>query len=34
VVALPLKNGNEAMITGRVMWSNNEGFGVKFLKII
>lgn len=34
IVALPLKNGNEAKITGRVIWSNNEGFGVKFLKII
>lgn len=34
IVALPLKNGNEAKITGRVIWSNSEGFGVKFLKII
>jgi hypothetical protein len=34
VAALPSKNGNEVMVTGRVMWSNGEGFGVKFLKII
>ena len=33
-MVLPLKNGNEAKITGRVVWVNNEGFGVKFLKII
>ena len=33
-MVLPLKNGKEAKITGRVVWANKEGFGVKFLKII
>jgi Tfp pilus assembly protein PilZ len=32
-VALPLKKGKEAKITGRVIWSNSEGVGVKFLRI-
>jgi hypothetical protein len=32
-VALPLKNGNYAKITGRVIWADDEGVGVKFLKI-
>ena len=32
-VALPLKKGKEAKITSRVIWSNNEGVGVKFLRI-
>jgi hypothetical protein len=31
-VALPLKNGNLAKIPGRVVWTNGEGSGVKFLK--
>ena len=33
-VSLPLKSGNVAKITGRVVWANEEGIGVKFLKIV
>ncbi len=32
-LAIPLKGEQKAMIKGRVVWSNQEGFGVKFLSI-
>jgi len=32
-LAIPLKGERKAMIKGRVVWSNQEGFGVKFLSI-
>ena len=30
-LALPLENGKEIKIKGRIVWANDEGFGVKFL---
>jgi len=32
ILALPLKNGNNKWIDGRVVWKNNEGVGIRFLK--
>jgi len=32
-LALPLKNGKEVKIKGRIVWTNDEGFGIKFLHI-
>lgn len=32
-VAIPLKGERRAMIKGRVVWSNQMGFGVKFLRV-
>jgi hypothetical protein len=31
--AIPLKKGGYAHINGEVMWSKQDGFGMKFLKI-
>jgi hypothetical protein len=31
--SIPLKGEQKAMIKGRVVWSNQMGFGVKFLSI-
>jgi hypothetical protein len=33
-LAIPDKDGKDILIRGRVVWSNEEGFGVKFLKMI
>ena len=33
-LALPDKHGKELLITGQVVWSNDEGFGVKFIQRI
>ena len=30
-LVLPLKSGKEAKIKGQIVWTNDEGFGVKFL---
>ena len=32
-MVLPLKNGEQARITARVVWVNEKGFGARFLKI-
>jgi len=32
-LAVPLKNAKTAKIKGQVVWSNRDGFGVKFLRI-
>jgi len=30
---LPLKNGKEVKVKGRIVWTNDSGFGVKFLNV-
>ena len=32
-LALPFKNGKEVKIRGQIVWTNDEGFGIKFLRI-
>jgi hypothetical protein len=32
-LALPFKNGKEVKIKGQIVWTNDEGFGIKFLRI-
>jgi len=32
-LVLPCKNGKDAKIKGEIVWSNDKGFGVKFLSI-
>jgi hypothetical protein len=32
-LVLPLKNGKDAKIKGKIVWTNDEGFGLKFLSI-
>jgi hypothetical protein len=33
-LAIPDKDGKEILIRGRVVWSNENGFGVKFIQKI
>ena len=33
-VAIPLKGGKEAKFAGQIVWTINEGFGVRFLNKI
>jgi Tfp pilus assembly protein PilZ len=33
-VAIPLKGGKEAKYNGQIVWTNNEGFGVRFMNRI
>jgi Tfp pilus assembly protein PilZ len=32
-LVLPLKNGKDAKVKGKIVWTNDEGFGLKFLSI-
>jgi hypothetical protein len=32
-LVLPFKNGKDVKVKGEIVWSNDEGFGVKFLSI-
>mgnify|MGYP000305459648 CR=1 FL=1 len=32
-LALPFKKGKEAKVKGQIVWTNDEGFGIKFLCI-
>ena len=32
-LVLPFKNGKEARVKGEIVWTNDEGFGIKFLSI-
>ena len=32
-MVLPLKNGKDVKVKGRIVWTNDSGFGVKFLNI-
>jgi hypothetical protein len=32
-LVLPLKNGKDVKVKGQIVWTNNDGFGVKFLNI-
>ncbi len=33
-LALPFKNGKEVKIKGQIVWTNDEGFGIKFLSSV
>jgi hypothetical protein len=33
-VVIPLKGGKEAKFVGQIVWTNNEGFGIRFLNRI
>ena len=32
-LSLPFKNGKEVKVKGEIVWTNDEGFGLKFLDI-
>jgi hypothetical protein len=32
-LVLPFKNGKEARVKGEIVWTNDEGFGIKFLSV-
>ena len=32
-LSLPFKNGKDAKVKGEIVWTNDEGFGIKFLSI-
>ena len=33
MISLPSKKGKEVKVKGEIVWSNDEGFGLKFLSI-
>ena len=32
-LVLPLKNGKDAKVKGKIVWTNDQGFGLKFLSV-
>jgi hypothetical protein len=32
-MVLPFKNGKDVKVKGQIVWTNDEGFGIKFLSI-
>jgi len=32
-LVLPIKNGKDVKVKGQIVWTNDEGFGIKFLRI-